>query len=45
MQMAPATPPTAANPASANGYIMATIAKRLTAEDIRNLASYVQGLR
>jgi cytochrome c553 len=36
---------TAAQPASPNGYIMATIAKRLTAEDIRNLASYVQGLR
>ena len=33
------------NPASPNGYIMATIAKRLTPEDIRNLASYVQGLR
>jgi cytochrome c553 len=36
---------TTANPASPNGYIMATIAKRLTPEDIRNLASYVQGLR
>jgi cytochrome c553 len=33
------------NPASPNGYIMATIAKRLSPEDIRNLASYVQGLR
>jgi len=36
---------TAAHPASPNGYIMATIAKRLTPADIRNLASYVQGLR
>jgi cytochrome c553 len=36
---------TAQNKASPNGYIMATIAKRLTPEDIRNLASYVQGLR
>ena len=36
---------TAANPASPNGYIMATIAKRLAPEDMRNLASYVQGLR
>jgi cytochrome c553 len=35
----------AANPPSPNGYIMATIAKRLSPEDIRNLASYVQGLR
>jgi cytochrome c553 len=35
----------AANPPSPNGYMMATIAKRLTPEDIRNLASYVQGLR
>ena len=33
------------NPASPNGYIMATIAKRLTPEDIRNLASYLQGIR
>jgi cytochrome c553 len=31
--------------ASPNGYIMTTIAKRLSADDIRNLASYVQGLR
>ena len=36
---------TTAIPASPNGYIMATIAKRLTPEDIRDLASYVQGLR
>jgi cytochrome c553 len=36
---------TAANPASPNGYIMATIAKRLPPEEIRNVASYVQGLR
>jgi cytochrome c553 len=33
------------NHASPNGYIMTTIAKRLAPEDIRNLASYVQGLR
>jgi cytochrome c553 len=31
--------------ASRNGHMMATIAKRLTPEDIRNLASYIQGLR
>jgi cytochrome c553 len=36
---------TAANKASPNGYMMATIAKRLSPEDIRNIASYVQGLR
>jgi len=36
---------TAQNHASPNGYIMTTIAKRLGADDIRNLASYVQGLR
>jgi cytochrome c553 len=36
---------TAQNKASPNGYIMATIAKRLTPDEIRNLASYVQGLR
>jgi cytochrome c553 len=35
----------AQHPASPNGYIMTTIAKRLTPEDIRNVASYVQGLR
>jgi cytochrome c553 len=37
----------ARNPAqpSRNGAMMLTIAKRLTAEDIRNVASYVQGLR
>ncbi|MGQ0834227.1 MAG: c-type cytochrome [Gammaproteobacteria bacterium] len=28
-----------------NGHMMSTIAKRLTAEDIRNLASYIQGMR
>ena len=28
-----------------NGHIMTTIAKRLTPEDMRNLASYIQGLR
>jgi len=31
--------------ASRNGQIMATVAKRLTPEDIRNLASYIQGIR
>jgi cytochrome c553 len=35
----------AENRASPNGYIMTTIAKRLAPDDIRNLASYVQGLR
>ena len=30
---------------SRNGHMMATIAKRLTEEDMRNLASYIQGLR
>lgn len=30
---------------SRNGQIMATISQRLTAEDMRNLASYVQGMR
>lgn len=39
--------PGARNPAQAsrNGAMMLTIAKRLTPEDIRNVASYVQGLR
>jgi cytochrome c553 len=39
--------PGAKNPAqpSRNGAMMLTIAKRLTPEDMRNLASYVQGLR
>jgi cytochrome c553 len=32
-------------PATPNAVIMATIAKRLTAEDIRDVASYVQGMR
>ena len=36
---------TAAMPAGPNSYIMATIAKRLTPDEVRNLASYVQGLR
>jgi cytochrome c553 len=31
--------------ASRNGVMMFTIAKRLTPEDIRNVASYVQGMR
>jgi cytochrome c553 len=35
----------AQKPATPNAVIMATIAKRLTAEDIRNVASYVQGMR
>ena len=30
---------------SKNGHMMTTIAKRLNAEDIKNLASYMQGLR
>jgi cytochrome c553 len=34
-----------ATKASRNGHVMITIAKRLNAEDIRNLASYIQGLR
>jgi cytochrome c553 len=32
-------------PQSRNGEMMHTIAKRLTQEDMRNLASYIQGLR
>ncbi len=32
-------------PQSRNGYMMSTIAKLLTPEDIRNVASYVQGMR
>jgi cytochrome c553 len=32
-------------PQSRNGVMMTTIAKRLTPEDIRNVASYVQGMR
>jgi cytochrome c553 len=35
----------AEKPATANAVIMATIAKRLTPEDIRNVASYLQGMR
>jgi len=31
--------------ASRNGQIMITVAKRLTPEDIRDLASYIQGMR
>jgi cytochrome c553 len=39
--------PAAKNPAQPdrNGAMMLTIAKRLTPEDVRNVASYVQGLR
>jgi cytochrome c553 len=36
---------TAAKPATPNAAIMTTIAKRLTPEDIRDVASYVQGMR
>jgi cytochrome c553 len=36
---------TAQKPATPNAIIMATIAKRLTAEDVRDVASYVQGMR
>ncbi|MGB6451034.1 MAG: c-type cytochrome [Steroidobacteraceae bacterium] len=32
-------------PQSRNGFMMSTIAKLLTPEDIRNVASYVQGMR
>ena len=32
-------------PQSRNGFMMSAIAKRLTAEDIRNVASYLQGMR
>jgi cytochrome c553 len=35
----------AQKPATPNAVIMATIAKRLTAEDIRDVASYLQGMR
>jgi cytochrome c553 len=39
-------PGAAANkPATPNAVIMSTIAKRLTAEDIRDVASYLQGMR
>ena len=30
---------------SRNGHMMVTISKRLTADDMRNLASYIQGMR
>lgn len=36
---------TAEKPATPNAVIMTTIAKRLTPEDIRDVASYVQGMR
>ncbi|MEP7243885.1 MAG: c-type cytochrome [Gammaproteobacteria bacterium] len=36
---------TADKPASRNAPIMSTIAKRLNAEDIRNVSSYIQGMR
>jgi cytochrome c553 len=32
-------------PTSRNGYMMATIAKRLSADDIKDLAAYIQGMR
>ena len=35
----------AGKPASRNAPIMATIAKRLTPEEIRNVSSYIQGMR
>jgi cytochrome c553 len=35
----------AEKPATVNAVIMSTIAKRLTPEDIRNVASYLQGMR
>lgn len=35
----------AEKPASANATIMATIAKRLTPEEIRDVSSYIQGMR
>lgn len=40
-----AQPATDATVAARNGHMMATVAKRLTPEDIRNLASYIQGMR
>jgi cytochrome c553 len=36
---------TAEKPVTPNATIMATIAKRLTAEDIRDVSSYIQGMR
>jgi cytochrome c553 len=39
------TPKPDATLPSRNGQMMAAIAQRLTPEDIRNVASYVQGLR
>jgi cytochrome c553 len=42
----PADAPTEGKPlASRNAPMMTTVAKRLTPEDIRNVASYIQGLR
>ena len=35
----------AGGPTSPNGYIMTTIAKRLTSDDIKGLAAYIQGMR
>jgi cytochrome c553 len=32
-------------PTSRNGYMMATIAKRLNADDIKALGAYIQGMR
>ncbi len=32
-------------PTSRNGYMMTTVAKRLTSEDIKELAAYIQGMR
>lgn len=36
---------TGAKTKSKNGHMMTTIAKRLSADDVKNLASYIQGLR
>jgi cytochrome c553 len=40
-----AQPAADATVAARNGHMMATVAKRLTPEDVRNLASYIQGMR
>jgi cytochrome c553 len=35
----------AGTPSSRNGYMMATIAKRLNSDDIKDVAAYIQGMR
>jgi cytochrome c553 len=35
----------AGTPTSRNGYMMATIAKRLSSDDIKDIAAYIQGMR